>query len=203
MKKAPRKSFIIIGRANAGKTLFLLNFCEFMGYNDITIKFKDAREEYIRNNEIGAFKKNLVNDTPNSTKCIQATELNIPVFKGSKYAEFIDTTGLSSTIHFDQDIREGMAQTISLMKQDAVLFHIVDAAWISDSKKIDDMDMQIYKYGKYRGNYIILANKLDLIQNENKLHILDESFPEVKIIKISALKELGFPEVKKYVSKII
>ena len=204
MRSVPVKPFIIIGRANTGKTLFILNFSEFMGYDNLTIKFKSYTDENKKSNSIKDFKKYMVSDLENTTKCLQFANIEIPVFKGRKTAEFIDTTGVSSSIHMDQDVREGMIQTLMLLKEDCIIFHMLDAPSIVKDEKIDEIDMEIYRYGSKKGSYLVLANKMDLLNEYIKsMKIICQTFSEARIIKISALYKTGFDEVKKYVSKLI
>lgn len=203
MKSASIKHFIIIGKANAGKTLFLLNFAEYMGYSNLTIKFKNVIEENTTSNNICDYKKKIVGDMQNTTRCLQIANIDIPVFKGKKNAEFIDTTGLSSNIHFDQGVREGMVQTLSLLKEDYVIFHMIDGPSIAQDGKIDDIDIEIYRYGSKRGSYLMLINKMDLEEYNQGFQIISKALLNARIIKISALYKTGFAEVKRYVSKFI
>jgi 50S ribosomal subunit-associated GTPase HflX len=128
--------------------------------------------------------------------------MDIPVFKGRKNVDFIDTTGISSSINFNQDVREGMVQTLMLLFENYLILHIIDAADIAYSKKIDEIDRDLYMFGTRRGNYLLLANKYDLQVFNEGFKIIKENMSETKIIKISALDKAGFNEVKRYVSRL-
>lgn len=203
MKREYRARFILIGRANTGKTLFILNFSEYMGYKNLAIKFKSSVDEIIKNDTIYNFKNKIVASTPNTTRCLQIASIEIPVLKGKRTVEFTDTTGLSSSIHFDQSVRDGMVQTLSLLKEDGYLLHMLDAPAVSIENSIDNIDIEIYRYGKRRGNYLVMANKMDLPSFSDGYKIICEEFTDVKIFKISALQKMGFDEVKKHVSRLI
>jgi Predicted GTPase len=196
------KRFIVIGRANAGKTLFIINFASFMGYNNITIKFKRNSDEISKLNSVEYFKKTLVDSRENTTKCLQVVGMEIPFIKGKKQVEFVDTTGLSAGINFSPEVREGMAQTLRLLLDSNIIFHIVDVSSVSAGKKIDEMDMELYHYGKKKGNYVLLINKMDLEESAVGLDIINSTMVGVRAFKISSLKKTGFDEVKKYVSKL-
>lgn len=201
MMNVPQKRFLIAGRANAGKTLFMLNFAEYLGYKELTIKLKSS-DEVLKSDDISFFKKSMVNENPNTTRCLQHTSIKVPALKAERHIEFIDSTGISSSIHFAQDVREGMVQTLTFLKNSCVIFHMIDAPSIANDKKIDDIDMELYKYGRKRGSYLVLANKADLDDFNKGYQIITEEFFDVRIIKISALYKTGFNEVKKYVSKL-
>jgi tRNA U34 5-carboxymethylaminomethyl modifying GTPase MnmE/TrmE len=203
MMKAPAKHFLIIGRANAGKTLFILNFAQYMGYDNITIKFKSIFDEVINSNSIDYYKKSIVSNIPNTTRNLQIININIPVFKSNKLTEFIDSAGISSNIHVEQDVRDGMVQTLTFLKGNYFIIHIIDSVSVAYDKKIDDVDMELYKYGHKRGNYMVLINKIDLKESIEGIQLLNSIIKDVKVINISALHKTGFKEVKGYVSKFI
>jgi tRNA U34 5-carboxymethylaminomethyl modifying GTPase MnmE/TrmE len=203
MRNAAPNRFLIAGKANAGKTLFLLNFAEYMGYDNLSIKFKTLNEESTKKNTLQCFRKDMVNDLTNTTKCLQIINMDIPVLKGHKTAEFIDSTGVSSSIHFEQDVRDGMVQTLSLLRETYIIIHMIDAASVFQEKKIDDIDFELYKYGNRRGNYILLANKMDLKDFDKGLEMITSSFTDIRIFKVSALNKTGFNEIKRYVAKIV
>lgn len=203
MRNMSLKRFLIIGRANAGKTLFILNFAQYMGYRDLVIKIKNESDESEKSDSIEAFKRNIVNELPNTTKCLQIINIDMPVLKGKKPVEFIDTTGVSSDIHFDQDVRDGMVQTLMILRENNIIMHIIDVSSINEEKKIDNIDIEIYKYGKKRGNYLLLANKMDLDTFEKGFDILNMEIRDVKILKISAMNKAGFGEIKRHVSKLV
>lgn len=202
MSSIPQKRLLIIGRTNAGKTLFLLNFAQYMGYSELVIKLKHNSGDMDKSDSINNLKSTLVNSTPNTTRCLQIASVAIPVYKGSKYIELWDSTGISSAINFEQETRDGMVQTLALLKENYFILHIVDAAILSQENKIDEVDMELYRYGRKRGNYLVLANKSDQKEFEKGFELISKTFTDIRVIKISALLKEGFNEVKRYVSRI-
>lgn len=203
MKKETVRSFIIIGRANAGKTLFMLNFADYLGYRDFTIKLVSDNNQILKSDSSSNFIRALTGDTPNMTKCLQMLDIEIPVLKGKKKARFIDTTGISSNIHFEQEVRNGMIQTLTLLRENYIIFHLIDAKALNEEKEIDSIDYEVYRYGKKRGNYILLANKMDLEGASCGYDIICREFPDIRIIKTSALCKTGFEEVRRHVSRLV
>jgi predicted GTPase len=202
IKKSRTSQILVAGRANAGKTLFILNFAEYLGYNNLTIKFKNSLEEMAKTDHIEEFKSSLVSDSPNSTRCLQFMSMNVPVLKGKKAIEFIDSTGISSSIHYEQEVREGMVQTLILLKENIIIFHIIDASSLPSEKAVDEVDMELYRYGSRRGNYMVLANKMDLKGSDEGFITLSGYMKGIKIIKVSALLKSGFDDVKRKVSQL-
>ncbi len=61
---------------------------------------------------------------------------------------------------------------------------------------IDDM---ILNYVDSKQAYVLLANKIDLQDTQERLECLKRDLKKVMIIPISALYQLGFREVKSFV----
>mgnify|MGYP002409534442 CR=1 FL=1 len=186
-------SLLITGRTNAGKTLFLLNYAEYMGYKNIKINFKTDSRENIKEKSISYFRDTIVSSSPYTTKSLQIANINL----SNKNNVFIDSPAISSSISYEQSVRNGMAQTLSLIRENNLILHIIDASCILNYKDIDDVDMAMYKLGKKRGNYIVLANKADIKGSIMGVNVLSENLVGVKIIKISALNKTGFNNVRK------
>lgn len=186
-------SLLIIGRTNVGKTLFMLNFAEYMGYKNIKINFKTNLSENIKEKSINYFKNTIVSSSPYTTKSLQIAHISL----NNNNNIFIDSAAISSIISYEQVVRDGMAQTLSLIRENNLILHMIDVSCILDYKDIDDVDMAMYKLGKKRGNYIVLANKTDIKDSQMGLNVLNDNLVGVKIIKISALNKTGFKDIKK------
>ena len=123
------KRCTIIGKTNVGKTLFLINFAEYLGSKSLDI-------ELIGNEGVKTIQKiyfktaisRLVDENPHKTRCIQAIIVNIPMGKGKKRIRIIDTSGFIDGIHPNVEIRKGISQTLSLIRESDVILHIIDAS---------------------------------------------------------------------------
>lgn len=197
MKKA-----MIIGNVNVGKTLFMLNFAQYLGVKKLMINFHYP-EGKVLNKEISIDNavKELSSDNPHKTKCLQKINIKIKVYKGNKEIRIIDSCGLTNGIHPDYYIREGIIQTLESIKDAHIIIHMVDVSrFILDrSNFLTELDRQIIEYGKLKGKYVLLANKIDLDSKGQGIRFLIDNFNDVYIIPISALHKRGFDEVKNFV----
>ncbi|WZL74954.1 50S ribosome-binding GTPase [Clostridiaceae bacterium 35-E11] len=199
------KKCLIIGRPNAGKTLFMLNFAQYLGFKNIKIKFQShdcemKMEEYI----IEIAKEKLSSSTPYKTTCLQSIALDFPVFKGKKTVEILDSSGLIDGIHNNIQIRRAMGQTLAAIKESDLILHIIDVSNLVMGnllEMIGKVDYELAQYGLIKEGYVILGNKIDLLENKTPIIRLQKEFPNHYIIPISALTKQGFSEVKTYVSR--
>lgn len=193
------KEFVVVGRPNSGKTLFVLNFAAFLGIKTLDILSRTydnliTCKEY----EVQKAQKLLCGPKPHITQSVQSITLKLSVGKSPINLKLNDTCGISEGIHSDVLIRKGMAQAIQEMRRADFIFHILDLSTINQGSMPSKLmiDEEIYKYGVLRSKYTLLANKIDLLFNSNHLSRLLELFPEANIIPISALQKNGFREVK-------
>lgn len=199
------REFVIIGRPNSGKTMFALNFASYLGSKTVDMTFRTYDGLITcRHFTIDEAKRDLCGMAEHKTKSLQTVVLKIALGKTVVNFKLSDTCGLISQIHHDEDIRRGMAQTIECMRTSDYILHIVDMSTIlRESNLEEDIDVEIYNYGKARHNYALLANKIDLPYAKNNLKKLNNIFSHVPIIAISGLYGIGFKEVKAYVARNI
>ncbi len=201
------KRMIVLGQSNTGKTLFTLNFAAYLDLESVTINFTNyERGCYSKTLSIAEAKSLLVSDTAHHTRDIQTLTLTLPWGKGEKQFELVDTTGLTDGINHDEEIRRAMAQTLRFMRQADIIFHLLDCARIAKVgllKGIGEIDYQIAQFGQLKRGYLILANKIDLPNAKDGLEKIIQEFPGNRIIRISALTQKGFKEVKNYAKKLL
>ncbi|MGF7057079.1 GTPase domain-containing protein [Brassicibacter mesophilus] len=198
------KEALIIGKTNVGKSLFLVNFTEFLGYKKIYLNIEGLDGKVLKKEmSIDIAIKYLSSNQKFKTKCLQFTELKIPVSKGYKEIRIIDSSGLTDGIHPDLNIRCSIVQTLEKLENTGMIIHIVDLTEYIDENinLISEIDKQIIRFGSNKNNYILLANKIDLDKDGKGLRYLQSCFNNIRIIPISALYRDGFNEVKSYVIK--
>ena len=193
------KEFIVVGRPNCGKTMFTLNFASFLGCKAIDITFR-AYDGILdcKHMKLEEAKKLLTGISFHKTKVLQSIILTIGIGKTSACFKLTDTCGLTETINSDETIRQGMAQTLSLLRYTDFIFHIVD---LSVTPAESEIDYEIYHYGLSRQNYVMLANKYDFPSAKQNLSKVKELYPLVRVIPIVAISKDGFKEVKACVAR--
>lgn len=200
------REFIILGRPNSGKTLFTLNFAAYNGSKivDLALRTYDGITTYQKFSMEEA-KKQLCDMAIHKTRSLQSLILTMVHGKAVIQFKITDTCGITETIHPNEAIRRGMAQTLSLLRSADYIFHMIDAASLAEqnNSNLTTIDREIYNYGIIHNRYTILANKTDLIPAKNKLSNLATLFPNTRIIPVSALHSLGFKEVKACVARNI
>jgi len=199
------KECLVIGRANVGKTLFVINFAEYLGLDEIelVIRFPNGFSTAKRY-AIDHARRELTGLGPHKTRCLQSVQLDIPHGKGRKRVQITDTAGLIDTIHQDVEVRRAIAQTLNALRQVDLLLHIIDPTGVAREgarAALGEVDYQVAQFAQLRGRYCILANKMDLPGAREGLQRLIRELPGLYIIPISALYKRGFKEVKAFVCR--
>lgn len=194
---------VIIGQPNVGKTLFALQFAEYLGMMKARIAFAEAGgRRWEAAYSVAAALTDLTSSEPHHTRQLQSLTLELPAGKGTKRFELVDTSGLVDGIHPDVAIRRAMAQTLSTVREAKVILHVVDAAALGMAGAINvigQVDYQVAQFAQMRGGYLVLANKMDLPGAVDGLARLRREFVGHPIAPISALHKQGFKEVKAFV----
>jgi len=194
---------IIIGRTNVGKTLFAINFSNYLGCKKINLEsiyFDNSRtnKTFTRKEAI----LQLTDKEPHKTRCLNKFQVTIPVGKKKRQIAIVDSTGIIDNIHPEPDIRKAISQTLSIIKESKIVLHIIDVSAMLNKKTISslgEVDYHIASFCQMKTGYAILANKIDILGSEVGLKKLRSEFPGNYILPISALHKRGFKEVKNFV----
>lgn len=202
------KQCIIVGRPNVGKTLFAIRFSEYLGLASTRISFAEAGgKRWQADYSVGGALSDLTSTTPHHTRQLQSFTLRLPAGKGSKQFDLVDTSGLVDGIHSDEAIRLAMAQTLGAVREAKVILHMMDAAALGSGDAegppgaVGEVDVQVARFGRPRGGYLMIANKMDLPEAAVGLARLRQQFEGHPIAPVSALQRQGFDEVKTFVRR--
>lgn len=197
------KRCTIIGKTNVGKTLFFINFAEYLGVKFLVVEF--INHEGIKTTQKIYSKSaisELIDNKIHKTRGIQSLYIDVPIGKGKKKIKMVDTVGLIDGIHPDINMRKAISQTLSIIRESDIILHLIDASATVDKdlpNALGEIDYQIAQFGQLKRGYAILANKMDLTGSELGLNKIKQEFAGNLIIPISALYKKGFKEVKTFV----
>ncbi|UNC91899.1 GTPase domain-containing protein [Candidatus Contubernalis alkaliaceticus] len=200
------KNCLVIGKPNVGKTLFVINFAIYLGLKKIKFTFVDSLgRQHNRDYTKEMAKKYLTGVKPHHTRCLQKITIKLAEGKGKKNLILTDSTGLKDGIHPKAEIRKAMAQTLESLLEADLILHMVDISkmiYANRESTILDMeyiDRQIMDLGRERSGYLLLINKIDLLQSYQNREKIKQQFSGIPVFLISSVTGEGFPEVKSYV----
>lgn len=198
---------LVVGRPNVGKTMFCVNFAEFLGLQRLEVYYQlpDGTTRQ-RKYDIPSARHELSGLGLHKTRFLQSIQLDLPGGKGTRKFKLTDSTGLTDGIHPDRNLRESMAQTLAELQQANCILHMVDLGEIVKTgglKLLGELDFQIAELGTYKSGYALLANKSDLPEAKKGMQILREEIGDLRILPVSALYRKGFREVKEYVWRLV
>lgn len=187
---------LIIGKPNAGKTLFFLNFAQYLGLRHLWLAAGGPSLPLDR------ARRELVDDRPHRTLDLNRVVVRVPAGKGRKSTVLTDTAGLGDDINADPAIRQAMARTLRAIREAELILHLVDVAALPGSVSAPGpVDREVAAFARHRGGYAVLANKMDLPEARDGLSRLGEVIPGEPVIPISARLGTGFPRVRAFVRR--
>jgi tRNA U34 5-carboxymethylaminomethyl modifying GTPase MnmE/TrmE len=199
------KNGLVLGKTNAGKTLFIINFAAFLGLRRLSAEITGV-DGYTRRVTVTPeqARKEWVSPEPHKTRRLCRVKLLLPKGKGKKMLILTDSTGLVEGIPRDPELRRSIGQTLLSLRQADFIIHIIDASQaMTDSPLLSpgEVDYQLAQYGQFRRNYILLANKMDLPAASAGLELLRKNFEGTAILPVSALEKKGFVEVREHLQR--
>lgn len=196
---------VVVGKPGAGKTRLVLKMCELLGIHEVTITQRfpgGGRQVFVCTTRRAM--EELVSDKPHFTRCTQSVEVEVPVGKGRRKLEIVDTTGLSDGIDPDPDARSAMAHTLQSIPGAKVVLHVIDgkaafARW--ECGALGEVDREIARYASFACGYVIAVNKVDLPEARKNLGAIAARFPGARCIATSAVTGEGIMEVIRLVAR--
>jgi 50S ribosomal subunit-associated GTPase HflX len=200
------KRCIIIGKPNAGKTVFTLNFAAYLGTAPLHLAVRQDKTTSWKTYGLDEAIEQLTSPKPHRTLNLQELVVALPARKGVKRIQLIDTCGLVEGIPEQQDIRRAMAETLAAVRDAHLILHIIDASRVKAAGTVEalgEVDYQVAQFGQLRDGYLILANKIDLPEAKEGLELIAREFAGHQVMPISALYQQGFKAVKQFVQRHI
>ncbi|MCX7568790.1 50S ribosome-binding GTPase [Tumebacillus sp. DT12] len=201
------KNCLLVGRTNVGKTIFCINFAEYLGLTRMEVLFQlpDGTTRQRKYDMVKA-RHELSGGGIHKTRNLQSISLELPRGKGVREFKLTDSTGLADGIPTDLEMREAMAQTLEQLRQADCVLHMVDAPEIHRAGglgKLGELDQQVAEIGQRKSGYLCLVNKTDLPEGQRGFRLLEKELKGVNLLPISALYRHGFREVKEHVWRLV
>ncbi|MFC4766406.1 GTPase domain-containing protein [Effusibacillus consociatus] len=201
------RNCLVLGRTNVGKTMFCVNFAEFLGLHRLEVFYQlpdgsTRQKKY----DLSSARHELSGLGQHKTRSLQSIQLDLPGGKGARKFTLTDSTGLTDGVHPDRGLREAMAQTLGELKAADCILHMVDLGEVAKAgslRSLGELDLQIAEFGEFKDGYAMLANKMDLPEAKKGLALLQEEMRGTRIIPISSIYRQGFREVKEYVWRLV
>lgn len=190
---------VVVGKPGAGKTRLVLKMCELLGIKEVTItqRFPGGGEQsFVCAPRRGM--EELVSDKPHFTRCTQSVEVEVPVGKGRRRLEIVDTTGLSDGIDPDPEVRFAMAHTLRSIPGKNVVVHVIDgkaALTPGECGALGEVDLEIARYASCACGYIVAVNKVDLPEARKNFWAVTARFPGARCVATSGMTGEGVMEV--------
>lgn len=189
------KRVLVVGRPNVGKTLFTLNFAEYLGRRrlEVCLSPRDGVPT-IRTYTPAQARAELVDDRPHRTLCSQSVVVGLARGKTVHRVVLVDSTGLTDEVHPSSVVRRAMADTLRRLMEAELVLHLVDPLG-----PLSGVDRDILRYGQTHAGYAVLANKMDLPGRGEHLDELVRAADPARVFGVSSLTRAGFDEVKAFV----
>lgn len=193
---------LVLGRPNAGKSLFFVNFAAYLGLREIRVEVLDGEGTARRQRfPIELARRQLVSHIAYKTTALQTIQVDLAIAKSTHTLTLTDTVGMTEEISSELLIRRAIAVTLSRLSQGPMVLHLVDASAVgySSIESVSLVDDGIARYAGSIGTYAILATKMDKDTAKLGLDRLRERFAGYPIIPISGVTRRGFKDVKTFI----
>lgn len=194
-------SCLVLGKPNVGKTLFSLRFAFFLGAQAVRLA-RAGEERTWHSPETAA--RELVSERPHHTLAVQRISLEVRARKGTRRFDLVDTGGLTDEIPTSPEVRRAQVESLALLPAARVILHMVDASAILTPdlpEAAGEVDAQLYRFGRSRGRYLLLANKMDRPGAREGLREVRRRFSGVPVVALSAQTGMGFGEVRRHLRR--
>lgn len=187
---------VLAGAANAGKTLLLVNFAQFLGRSTIagSIFAEDARRPRERWS-VDRARRLFATPEPLGALATLEVEAQVRKRRETRSVRLVDTPGLTDDIAPDAAARTAMAASLACIVDAWGVLHVVDASALAGQDgRLRPIDEELMRLRAARPPYAVIASKMDLPEAPGGLHELRRQLPPgTPVIPVSALRREGYP----------
>lgn len=194
----------VAGLPGVGKTMFWLRTGSGLGGRFLSVRWRepDGREGKRRMSPAEA-RCRLCSLGRHKTRNPQW--MDIAVRRGLPWTKvrLTDTAGLVAGVHPDADLRRGMAESLRLLTDSPVWFHVVDLGRLArENGRLHEVDRELLRYRRHVPHYALIANKADLPGAAEAAERLIGAHPDLRIFVVSSLYRTGFDSVFRWLLEV-
>lgn len=171
----------LVGRANVGKTLFLLNFAAYLGVSEVQVGDHERLS-------LSRARRRYVSYIAHKTLTPLTIELKWP--GSDQPVRILDGPGLTDGIDPDPAARRAMTTGLEGLWHAAVIWHMVDSQAGPTA-----LDVALAHLNRRLAPAWVLANKAD-VSGPSAVARIQSSFPDLPVVGVSALTGRGFRALK-------
>jgi predicted GTPase len=190
---------LVVGKPNAGKTLFVLNFAAFLGERALAVEALDSAGGVRRRRlSVERARHTLVSPTPHTTLEAEAVTVTLAVRRERRPVRLIDTAALLDDVADREEVRRAMATTLTWLEQTDVVLHLVDTVATAQGRPFGfgPVDRELSAYAGLLPGYMVLANKMDHADAPRGFRHLRAALPRgIPVIPVSCVTRQGFRQV--------
>ncbi|MCL8207751.1 MAG: 50S ribosome-binding GTPase [Actinomycetia bacterium] len=187
---------LVVGRPNAGKSLFVLNFAAFLGLRAVRLAASaDPGASAARWVPLERARREWVSPLPYST--LEPVALRVVLAVGGRLqpVQVVDCPAIDDGSSPSEAIRRAWAVTLERLLTARVVLHVLDAA-----NPPRAVDAELAAFVGPRAAYAVLANKCDLPEAAGAVRRLRRQFAPRPVLAVSAATNRGFAEVARFLA---
>ena len=181
--------FIISGKKEVGKTLFMLQFADYIAAeNGFDCVYKSDTGVQLRKiSDSGS-----IMDIYNKGIRKNSLPYSVTMYDKSqkKVYKFTDTYSLRDIIPNNHQQRKHIRETLRTIIESNNIIHLIDHNYIN-KKCLDTIDNELYNIGRHKSFYMLLLNKTDISNTMIKYPDFQKKI-KLSILPISAKYKEGF-----------
>jgi predicted GTPase len=187
---------VLVGRPNAGKSLFLINFADYLGLRGLEGGPYGHRR--LRGGGLSELRRKFVSPVPNRVREPLAATVSLSVGSAGGISLVLrDTVGIPAHVVPEGEIRRAVAQGLAQLLQATFIFHLIDVSpHAAPTPAEEAVDRELHLLAQQIAPSLILANKAEADLGGTRVRRLKELYGATAVLPVSALTRLGFRDVK-------
>ncbi|PSR20729.1 MAG: GTP-binding protein HSR1 [Sulfobacillus acidophilus] len=198
---------VIVGAPNVGKSLFVINFTQYLGSREIQMEESSGASGLPRDRRLSFEKarRDLVSLYSPKTTQIQTMTAHVLINRQPQRLYLLDTPGINDGIAPDAAARWQIARTLERALTATTILHMIDASLVATRRResLGAFDMAMLGWGRQLDCYGVIAHKMDRPGSHEGLRILRTQFPDVPIIPVSSITRRGYRELKLFLVRAL